>query len=232
MSTASAWLGRSRNPAPGSEASGRRSVRGGATSLPRGRAVVGGLLVAMSAVALLVAHDAATQQDQRHWLVARSDIQIGHRVTAEDLGLAPMDLGTLASQHAFDDPGRVIGRVARHTIASGELVQASAIGAPGVGSGPGRRLTLELTPAQALDGVLAPGDPVDVVGTGDDAGSTAVIAADATVLEVGHRDESLGSTDRVRISIVVADEKTATAVIDAAAHGNVSLIAAAVGAER
>ena len=226
MSMAAAWTARTRVAGEDAEASPRR-VRAGAARLPRGRAVLGGLLVATSAVLLLVAHDAVTRRDQRHWLVATGDIPVGHRIAAGDLGLAAMDLGSLTSRHAFEDPDRVVGQVARQPIGSGELVQASAIGPTSAPTGTGRRLTLELTPSQALDGALASGDRVDLVGTGDDAGSTKVIAPGATVLHVGSRDDSLGSSDKLRVSLTVADEAAATAVIDGAVHGNVSLIAAA-----
>jgi len=66
--------------ATGEQSAGRIGVR---ASLPRGRAVVGGLLIATAAMGVFLAHDAATRTDQRRWVVARSDIAMGQRSSGE-----------------------------------------------------------------------------------------------------------------------------------------------------
>jgi hypothetical protein len=88
-------------------------------------------------------------------------------------------------------------------------------------------LTLDLTPAQAVDGSVASGDRVDIVSSGDDAGTTKVIAHRVLVVSVRHPTGGLGSSDSVRLTLVVGSEKTAESVIDGELHGKITLLTGA-----
>jgi hypothetical protein len=196
-------------------------------ALPRGRAVVGGLLVALAAIGLLLAHQAATRQQVTSWLVARHTIAAGARIRSTDVAFAPMDLYRGTAQRAFHTSGGVLGATAKTEVAAGELLQRSDIGSRRTATGPARRLTLDLTPSQALDGSVVGGDRVDIVSSGDDPGTTKVIAHRVLVVSVRHPSAGLGSTDAVRLTLVVNDEATASAVIDGALHGKVTLLTGA-----
>jgi len=196
-------------------------------ALPRGRAVVGGLLVAMAAVGLLLAHQAATRHHVTSWLIARRPIPAGTHIRDSDVSFAPMELYSGTAQRAFRSPTGLIGATARTDIAAGELLQRSDLGSRRSASGPLRRLTLDLTPAQALDGSISGGDRVDIVSSGDDAGTTSVIAHRVLVEAVRHPSGGLGSSDSVRLTLVVANEKTAQSVIDGALHGKITLLTGA-----
>jgi hypothetical protein len=200
---------------------------GGRTALPRGRAVLGAVLVAASAVGLLLAHQAATRPHQQLWLVATHDIRFGERISADDLALAPMHLYSATAGRAFHDGDGVVGRIARTPIASGDLIQRGAVAPSVAPTGAARRLALELSPAQALDGALVPGDRVDVLGTADSTEETTPLATGAVVASVSEPDGGLGSTDTVRLTLVVPDATTAQAIVGASLRGDVSLIAAA-----
>jgi hypothetical protein len=196
-------------------------------ALPRGRAVVGGLLVALAAVGLLLAHQAATRHQVTNWLVARHPIQAGARIRSTDVAFAPMDLYSGTAERAFRSSVGVLGATAKTDMATGELVQRSDVGSRRTATGPARRLTLDLTPAQALDGSVVGGDRVDIVSSGDDPGTTKVIAHRVLVVSVRHPTAGLGSTDAVRLTLVVDNEATAGAVIDGALHGKVTLLTGA-----
>lgn len=201
---------------------------GARSALPRGRAVVGGLLIAATAVGVLLAHDAAVSTDRRQWLVATQPIAVGQRIEPEALGFASMDLPAATSARAFSDGDAVVGKVAAQPIAPGELLQRSAVGRSR-SDGPARRLTLAVTSAQALGGDLRSGDRVDVVAASRD--SAAVIARDAMVRSISAPERGLGGAGKVSLTIVVADEATAADVLAAAARDEVALIAASEATE-
>ena len=132
-----------RRSAPASRQATARTL-GGRSALPRGRAVLGALLVAVSAVGLLVAHQAATRTDEQLWLVATHDVAFGARITSDDLTLAPMHLYSTTASRAFRDGHGVVGRIARSPIAAGDLVQRGAVQPTETPSGPARRRPLRL----------------------------------------------------------------------------------------
>ena len=124
----------------------------------------------------------------------------------------------------------MIGRVALDRIDAGEVVQRSDISSRrriDPSRAAARRLTLALPSGRALAGALAPGQYVDLLSTGDTAGSTTVVARDAlvTAVDQGGQD-GIGTNDAIAVSVVVADEATAAAVVDANETGKVTVTAA------
>jgi len=207
-------------------ASGRRTITA-RHSLPSGRAVVGALLVTISALGLYAANRAAAAPPETTWLVARRDIPSGHRITAADLGRARMQLISETEAVSFSDPGDVIGHLSISPVAKDELLQRSDIATHRAATGSARRLTLDLTAAQALNGQIAPGDLVDIAATGADPGSTQLIVRSALVSAVDSGDGGgVGARGGVRVSLIVADADAAALVIDSAEHGKVTLIVA------
>ena len=124
----------------------------------------------------------------------------------------------------------MIGRVALDRIDEGEVVQRSDVSSQrriDPIRTTARRLTLGLPAGRALGGVLAPGQYVDLLSTGDTAGSTTVVARDALVTGVDqHGSDGIGTNDTIAVSLVVADESTAAAVVDANETGKVTVTAA------
>lgn len=197
-------------------------------NLPSGRAVVGALLLTLSGLGLYAANQAATAPPRSTWIVARHRIPSGHRITATDLGQAPMQLIGETEAVSFSDPADVIGHLALSELGPNELVQHSDIARHLQATGSGRRLTLELTRAQALDGQLATGDRVDIIATSAEPGSTRLIVNGALVAGVNAGStDSVGSSASMRVALVVADDEAAQLIIDASEHGKVTLIAAA-----
>lgn len=198
-----------------------------AVSLPTGRAIVGGLLVAMSGLGIFAAHHAATTPDRTEWLVVRRSVAPGSVLVADDLAIAPMDLPATTRDRAVAVPADAIGRIALVPLSDGDLLLRSAIAAPGHDPDrPGRRLGLALDLADALGGDIAVGDRVDVVAVPTPEESSVVVASGALVTAVGSPVDGFGAGDRLQLTLDVADEETARRVIDAHARGGVTLIAA------
>lgn len=196
--------------------------------LPTGRAVLGGLLVALSGLGILAAHRAVTIPDETNWLVLRRPVAPGSRLVADDLALAPMTLATGTRRRAIADPGDAIGRVALVPLAPGDLLLRSATAdAVDPTDATARRVGLALAPADALGGDLAVGDRVDVVAVPAADGSAEVIVHGALVTHLDGGDgEAVGGIDAVGLILDVPDEQAAQRVIEAHARDGVTLIAA------
>ena len=204
--------------ATGEQAAGVLGVR---SALPRGRAVLGGLLVALSAVGLMMAHGAATRTDRRTWLVATADIAQGEEIEAAALGLAPMELADATARRAYGNGDDVVGRVATSAIHAGDLIQRGHVSRDEPDSGPRRRLTVAMSGARALGGDLRPGDRVEVVAANAEGSS---VIARAMVSAVTAPRSGLGAGDELSVTLVVDDEATAGTVLAASARDEVALI--------
>jgi flagella basal body P-ring formation protein FlgA len=89
--------------------------------------VVGGLLVALSAVGIFAGYLGATGDDRRPYVVATSDLAVGHRITAADLAVVRIDLPPALHRVAHDRPGPLVGAVVLGPVGRGELLQNSDI---------------------------------------------------------------------------------------------------------
>ena len=197
-------------------------------SLPTGRAIVGGLLIAVSALGIFAVHRAATTDARANWLILRRPVASGEAITAEDLALAPMDLYSASRDRAVSDPEQAIGKIALVPLHEGDLVLRSAI-ADSVADAAttGRRVGLAIDPSSALGGDLSTGDRVDVVSIPDAGKSSQIIVRGALVMSVGDGDDGgVGSAGRVRVTLAVPSEFAAQAIIDAHAAAGVTFISA------
>jgi Flp pilus assembly protein CpaB len=194
--------------------------------MPSGRALVGGLLVAVSTIGIFAAYRAASTPTVTNWLIINSEVEAGATIRSENLAFAPMDIHRETRERAFTDPEEVIGRVAVVHLHKGELVQQSTI-ARGVDSvSPARRVGISLDPADALGGAVKVGDRVDVLSVPDDA-SAEVIVRGALIDDLADTAaESVGSTRAFSLILVVPDEPAAVKILDAQTSGHITLIAA------
>jgi len=190
--------------------------------------MAGGLLVALSGLGLATAHEAATAEPTTRYLVVTSPVAPGERLAESHLGWVTTALAEDLARTSLTRAEDAVGRIAMMAIPARSLLHRDHLGdAPPREDGPARRVTLELEAARVLDGTLRSGDVVDVVASGADAGSTEVIIDGALVESVGRADrDRIGSAGKVRLTLVVADEAAATALIDAAEHHSVTLVMA------
>lgn len=163
-------------------------------SLPGGRAVVGGFLVAASAVGTFAAYTAAATRPDRSYAVVTDDVGTGERLSQADLALVPLDLPPEQHRLAFTELGVLDGATALAPLAAGQLVQTSDVAKPA--GGPDRaQISLALDLGNALGGdpaLLGEGERVAVIVTYTEGGTprTATVSADAEVVRVLGGDRS------------------------------------------
>lgn len=212
----------------------RAETVNGARPLPRrraapgGRAVVGGLLVAVAAVGTFAAYAGATADHRVAYVVAAHDLEPGHRISRADLSTAPMQLPpAMSARLAFRQPASLVGALVVGPLSAGELVQAGdvAAGPPAAGD---RELSFDIKASRAVDGTLAPGDRVDVLatyGSGTDQVTVAVVTGVAVVArtEVSATLGAAGDQTEV-ITLALPDPGQTLAVTQAVNGGQVMLV--------
>lgn len=206
-----------------SSGSGRSVAR--RPALPNGRAVVGGFLVAVSALGIFTAYARATAGPSTSYVVARHDLALGTQLSADDLVELPMALpAAVAGQAAFDRTSAVIGATTVGPIRKGELVQAGDLVRRR--SGPSElEVSFEIEPARAVAGSLRPGELVDVLatfGAGADA-YTVVVVQQARVLGSTSTRTALTTGSDV-ISLALASSDAALALTHAVNAGEITLV--------
>lgn len=196
--------------------------------LPSGRAVVGGLLMALAAVGTFLAYAEASADDTIDVLIARRALAPGELIAAGDVELVPVEVpGSVRG--LFGAVDAAVGRQVTSPVAAGELLLASAT-AEAVEGQESLEVALSL-PASRAVGRLRPGERVDVFSTwGGDV--TELIAVDARVLEVaGGTSRGLGGAEPVVVRLAVADFAQVEALVHAQAAGDVTLVRAAIGSD-
>ncbi|MDQ3575127.1 MAG: SAF domain-containing protein [Actinomycetota bacterium] len=211
---------------PGVEGNGSGRPLRRRQSLPGGRAVVGGFLIAAAAVGIFAAYTGATADNRQGFLVARRDLPIGHRIQTADLGPLPMDLPPDVRARASREPSRLVGSVVIGPVAKGELVQASDV-APGSAAGDlGLQVSFPIESARALDGGLEIGELVDVVATYDAAGTgqTLLVARGARVVNRSKPPSTLGEGGQEVVTLSLPTQSDTLAVTHAANAGEITLV--------
>lgn len=207
-------------PAPTAPAAPQRQVQR-PRRLPGGRAVVGGLLVALAGVGTLVAWQQASGTPDHSYAVASRAVRPGESLGEADVRLVPVDLPDGVAGGAFTDPAAVAGRVALGPIAEGELVQAGALS--DVGSGvPTAEVSFALARDRVVDGRLGSGDLVDVFVTGDE--GTSVVAERVQVVTVTDGGATLTSGADLTVTLALTDPAARGEVIQAVRSGEVTLV--------
>jgi Flp pilus assembly protein CpaB len=195
--------------------------------LPGGRALVGGFLVAASAVGLFAAFLAATAGPQHSYVVAARDLEVGERLALGDLSTTPMVLSDALHARVFSDPEALLGTTVVARRSAGELVHASdlvrADGEPAT-----RELSFSVEASRALGDRLRPGEHVDVIatfGSGRDAYSVLVIS-DARVLRAHAAAGGLMGDGRLHLALELASAEDVLALAHAVDVGQVTVVRA------
>jgi Flp pilus assembly protein CpaB len=205
---------------------GKRAVAPRRRSVPGGRAVLGGLLVAASVVGLYYASTRADSGPRQSWVVARRALPPGARLAADDLARVPIDLPPTVAARAFHEPSELVGATLIAPLAAGDLVQATAVVAKS--SAPSSREVTFTVPRATLGASLEEGERVDVVatyGTGGDAFS-AVVLRQATVLALNRGNTRVGDEGDVAVTVAVDDPNDAIALVHAAQVAKITLVRA------
>lgn len=196
-------------------------------SLPSGRAVVGGFLIALSAVGLFTAYSRAAAGPTTLFVVARDDVPIGTRLTSAHLTRLAMDLPDAVAAGVFRTPEALSGATTVGPIRRGELVQAGDVVRKRSGAGE-VEVSFEIDSARAVGGTLRPGERIDVLATfgGGIDSYTIVVVRQARVLDVRTDRTALAGqpTAVVRVAVAAADE--ALALTHAVNAGDVTVVRA------
>ena len=198
--------------------------------LPGGRAVVGGLLVAVSLIAIFAGYLGATSDAQVLFAVARNDLTVGDVIAPGDIAMVPMDLpADITGSRAFTDPDALIGATVLGPIAKGELVQAAAVlRREGDGTN-GPQVSVALPSSRAVGGSLVPGELVDVLatyGTGVDA-YTLTVVREARVVRVDEAGGALSDGASLVVTLEVSTHDDARAISHSSSAAEVSVVRSA-----
>lgn len=203
------------------------------------RAVVGGLLVAVAAVVVFAAALSAAGAKGGSYVVAARPLPAGSIIGPGDLSTARMTLGR-AGAAAFGSPDALVGRSLTVSLAPGELVESSMLGATTASNL--RPVSVVVDSGSLAD--LAPGEPVDVLETASSTAGTstnsagsggtassglAVVLRGATLASIARSDAGLLQSDgtgTVVVTLGVSSLTEAEAVVAAAHSGTIELIRA------
>lgn len=197
----------------------RRIVR--RQPLPGGRAIVGGLLLAVAALGTFLTWQEASGTPDRSYAVAVHPIPPGGRVDADDVRLEPIDLPSDVAAAAFTSLGSVVGRIALGPIGEGELIQAAQVSSAG-SADPSVEVSFAIDRDRAVDGLLRPGDRVDVFATYDD--HTTPVAEGVQVVSISAGDgSSFGTGSQLTVTVALTDPERRVDLIHAIRAGEVTL---------
>lgn len=205
---------------------GKRAATARRRSVPGGRAVLGGLLVAASVVGLYYASTQAHAGPRQSWVVARHALPPGARLAADDLSKLAIDLPPVVAARAFHEPSELVGATLIAPLAAGDLVQATAVVAK-PSAPPSREVTFTV-PRATLGASIEDGERVDIVatyGTGGDAFST-VVLRQAIVLALNRGNSRVSDEGEVAVTVAVDDPNDAIALVHAAQIAKVTLVRA------
>lgn len=206
-----------------------RPVSGGARrqGLPGGRAVIGGLLVAASAVGTYASYGASGDEPTTRYVVALHDVAPGRSLVPDDLTTVKIDLPGGQRAVSFTDAGALAGAVTLGSLRAGQLIQSSDVARTATGRGL-VEMSLPVDPGRAMNGerrYLRGGDRVDVLATSASGGKavTTTVAAGAEVVEVLEPRHGVGGGGTLTVVLAVRPAD-APALAGAAAATSVSLV--------
>jgi Flp pilus assembly protein CpaB len=193
-------------------------------TLPSGRAVVGGFLVAGAVVGVVAVSSSGTGTPADSYAVVTGDVDAGDVLRAGDLELVPVDLPDAQRAVSYTDVAVLEGATALAPLAAGQLVQSSDVAKPP--GGPGlATVSLPVEPARALQGDLQRGDRVDVIATSTEGGApaTRTVSAGALVVDVVEQGGGgLSTPTELAVELAVPPEDL-EAVAEAGAVATVTL---------
>lgn len=212
---------------PGPERTGKR-LPGRRRALPSGRAVAGGLLIALAAVAVFAAALQGTKQDNTgSFVIASQSLQAGSVVEPADLTTISMRVPRSVSAGAYTSIAALVGRTLAIGIPRGQLIESSMLVPTGEAQ-VARPVTVPVD-ASALGGLYS-GEPVDVLQTGgtDPSATVTVVVRGATLLALSRPGSNLFSgPSTASVTLGVSSLQEVEAVVAAAHSGSLTIVAAA-----
>jgi Flp pilus assembly protein CpaB len=192
--------------------------------LPGGRAVVGGLLVAVAAVGIFAAVSGAGQGPDTRYYVAARDIDAGTTLTEDDIESVAVELPEGLRNRVFTDASALVGAITVGPLSEGEMVQAGAL-APGTDAEV-PTFSVAVGRADANAGELNRGDYVQVLATygSDTSATTVTLSTEARIVSISEEDDSLAAAGQIVVRLQVPSPDERIAIVNATTSGKVSLI--------
>jgi hypothetical protein len=188
--------------------------------LPGGRAVLGGVLMAVAAVGVFVAYDRAGRDASDPIVVAARAIRAGTVLEASDLRTETGELPDGGLGFATVDA--LVGHVALGPIGDGEVVQQSAV-TEDADAGDVHEVAITLPRSQIAVGRLKQGERVDVYVTYDEA--TRSVVRGVPVVQIGADDDGSLTSDReITLVVAVPDGDVVAALVHALRTGDVTVV--------
>lgn len=194
--------------------------------LPAGRALVGGLLVAVAAVGLYSAYTQTESGPSQSYTVASRALPAGTRLAPADLVLAPAELPDAVAVRAFADPDVLVEATLIAPLAAGELVQASAVVVKE--SDPASREVTFAISRDALPPSLEHGEQVDVLatyGSGGDALTVPVVRS-VPLVALESPTGRLGDESTAVLTLALAGPDDSLALAHAVSVGQLTVVRA------
>lgn len=190
--------------------------------LPGGRAVVGGLLMAIAAIGVFVAYTDATAGPRDEVVVAAGELRIGETLAADDLRVVSADLPGDVTRTAFRDPSSLVGRVVLGPIGADEIVHRGAV-TDHAADDAGHEVAVTLPRGQIAVGRLKEGERVDVFVTTDER-TTSVVRGARVVQIADDGDGSLTSARELTLVVAVPSGDAVAALVHALRTGDVTVV--------
>ncbi len=190
--------------------------------LPGGRAVLGGVLMAVAVVGVFLAYQRASGTPDDPVVVAASSIQVGEVLDASDLRTVSGTLPGTAHPAAFASVDALVGRVALGPIGEGEVVQlASVTDSPAALDV--HEVAVTLPRRQIAVGRLKEGERVDVFVTYDEV--TRSVVRGTPVVQISADDDGSLTSDReITLVVAVPDGDAVAALVHALRTGDVTVV--------
>ena len=189
-------------------------------ALPGGRAVLGGVLMAVAVVGVFVAYDQAGRTTNGSIVVAARGIRLGEVLEPSDLRAVRGELPTGAA--GFAEIEALVGHVALGPIGEGEVVQPGSV-TDDAGSASVHEVAITLPGRQIAVGRLKPGDRVDVFVTYDE--RTTSVVRGAPVVQIDAEDAASLTSDReITLVVAVPDGQAVAALVHALRTGDVTVV--------
>jgi hypothetical protein len=195
--------------------------------LPGGRAVLGALLMAASALGVYLAHLEATRQPSVDYVVAARDLDAGQVLARDDLQVVSADLPAGTAERAFGRVDDLVGAVVLAPLGTGDLIQASAVTSPG-GAPTAHEVALVLPRAQVAVARLQRGDRVDLYATAD-GGTEAVVAGAVVVSVASERGGGIAADREVDLVVSLPEVGDVVAVVHALRTAELTVVRSAAG---
>ena len=211
-------------PAPRAPGHPATRTAGRRPSLPNGRAVLGGLLVATAAIGTFAAWSGADDEPSTRYVVAAHDLPVGRVVTSDDVEVVAFEAPASVAEQAFASAELVVGQRTVAPLQGGELVQRSAVVVP-EGDDGGRQVSFAIEAADALAGTLEEGEEVDLLATFGASASTSATEVVAEGAVVARLTEGEGSSSGELVVLVTLPASAdLLAVTDAIRQGALTIV--------